>query len=380
MVSMAPRFRESYQFDSGLEQAVIDLVRVGSTGFGSGVRQLATRLVRSVPPGVANPGAFREELHEALSQAVQNTGLRFTSGELPHDPEGSHPLAFVDPIPDGADLVLPPEASAALRDVVDERLKLDLLARAGVGPTRSLLLSGPPGVGKTMTARWLAEKIGVPLVTMDLSAVVSSYLGSSGRNIRSVLDYAKSGSCVLLLDEFDAIAKKRDDDTDIGELKRVVNVVLVELDRWPDTSLLVAATNHPQLLDGAVERRFDHHIEIPLPGEAERIKILQALAQGSSVDAPTITVVGAVTRGASGSDLARLWNNVRRRSILRGHPCDQELLEEVAWGPRAAGSDRDRLWLMLADHLGMSSRQIASRAGVSHPTVSSAIKRARAST
>ena len=103
----------------------------------------------------------------------------------------------------------------------------------------------------------LASRIGVPLVSIDLASVVSSFLGTSGRNIRVAFDYAKSGQCVLLLDEFDALAKRRDDDTDIGELKRIVNVVLLELDRWPDTSLLVAATNHPQLLDPAVGRRFD---------------------------------------------------------------------------------------------------------------------------
>jgi DNA-binding transcriptional ArsR family regulator len=375
---MAARFRESYQFETGLEQAVVDLVRVGATGFGSGVRQLATRLVRSVPPGVSDPEAFRKDLHEALSLSAQPAALRFAPGELPRDSEATHPLAFVDPMPSGSGLTLPADAAPTLRDVVEEHQKAELLFRAGISPTHTLLLSGPPGVGKTMTARWLAQEIGVPLVTMDLSSVVSSYLGNSGRNIRSVLDYAKTGRCVLLLDEFDAIAKKRDDDTDIGELKRVVNVVLVELDRWPQSSLLVAATNHPQLLDGAVERRFDHHVELGLPSEAERLQILLNLALGCQVNEDVLQVSASVMSGFTGSDLTRLWNNVRRRSVLRGRPCEEELLEEVAWGSRAAGSDRDRLWLMLAEHLGMSVRQIAARAGVSHPTVSSALKRARA--
>ena len=88
-----------------------------------------------------------------------------------------------------------------------------------------------------MTARWLAQQIDAPLVTMNLSAVVSSFLGNSGKNIRSVLNYASSGQCILFLDEFDAIAKRRDDDTDIGELKRVVSVILMELDRWASSSL-----------------------------------------------------------------------------------------------------------------------------------------------
>jgi Cdc6-like AAA superfamily ATPase len=338
VVTVTARFRETYQFEAGLEQAVLDLVRVGSGGFASGVRQLATRLMRAVPPGVIDPNEFRASLQVAISQAGASTGLRYASGELPVDVDGTHPLVSVDPLPDGSGLVLPVHAAAVLREVVEERHRADALLAAGIGPARSLLLSGPSGVGKTMAARWLAQEIGVPLVTMDLANAVSSYLGNSGRNIRSILDYAKSGSCVLLLDEFDAIAKRRDDDTDIGELKRVVNVVLVELDRWSDSSLLVAATNHPQLLDGAIERRFDHHVTLTHPSEIERGQILECLAQGAEIEDPSILrLVAAATEGATGSDLTRMWNKVRRRAILRGRATSHELLEEVAWGAPVTG-------------------------------------------
>ncbi len=375
---MTHRFRESYHFETGLEQAVIDLVRVGSSGFSSGVRQLATRLVRSVPPGVADVEGFRSAVHEAISASAKGVGLRFASGEVPVD-EVSNPLVSVDPLPNGDGLVLAPDPTTYLNEVVEERRRAAELARAGVDLTRSILLSGPPGVGKTMAASWLADRIGVPLVSMDLSGVVSSLLGSSGRNIKSVLDYAKSGTCVLLLDEFDAIAKRRDDDTDIGELKRVVNVILMELDRWPDTSLLVAATNHPQLLDPAVGRRFDREVNLALPGYGERQAILAWLAAGSDVhDSRIIRVMAEISDGSSGSDLTRLWKTARRRSVLNGTSTAHELLEEASRRSQPGSPGRDKLWLLLADQLGMSNRQIASRAGVSHPTVSAALKRARA--
>ena len=378
LVSMAQRFRESYHFDAGLEQAVIDLVRVGSTGFGSGVRQLATRLARTVPPSVEDPERFRTALYDALSQTSARTGLRFAPGELPTDDGSTHALARVDPQPDGSGLALAKETMTALNEITQERQRAPELIRAGVSLTRTVLLDGPPGVGKTMTARWLAEHIGVPLVTMDLSAVVSSFLGSSGRNIRSVLDYGKSGDCVLLLDEFDAIAKRRDDDTDIGELKRVVNVILVELDRWPDSNLLVAATNHRHLLDPAVGRRFDRHIELGLPGKDQRLEILTYLAIGSDAEnSPVIDVIAEVTDGLTGSDIARLWNTARRRAVLDDHKTTDELAKEAGRYAGTKGAARDRLWLLMSNNLGISIRQIAATAGVSHPTVSAAIKRSK---
>ena len=151
-------------------------------------------------------------------------------------------------------------------------------------------------------------------MSIDLATVVSSFLGNSGRNIRASFEYAKSGPCVLLLDEFDTVAKRRDDDTDIGELKRIVNVVLLELDRWPDTSLLVAATNHPQLLDPAVGRRFDRRIEFELPGQLQRRRILDHLVAGADVDDHEILdLATALTEGYTGSDLMRLWQRIRRR-------------------------------------------------------------------
>ena len=180
---------------------------------------------------------------------------------------GAGPLVDVDVSPDGSGLVLPPKVQAELDEIVLEQKRDSLLALRGMTPSHSALFSGPPGVGKTLASRWVARRrVALPLVSLDLAAVLSSYLGTSGRNIRDVLNFAKSTPCVLLLDEFDALAKARDDDSDVGELKRIVNVLLVELDRWESRSFLIAATNHAQLLDPAIGRRFDRIINFPLPG------------------------------------------------------------------------------------------------------------------
>lgn len=133
-------------------------------------------------------------------------------------------------------------------------------------------------MGKTLTARWLAAKLEVLLYVLDLTAVMSSLLGRSGNNLRTALDFAKRSPCVLLLDEIDAIAKRRSDDTDIGELKRLVTVILQEVDEWPATGLLLAATNHPELIDPALWRRFDLVVEFKMPDIAAiRVAVKQFL-------------------------------------------------------------------------------------------------------
>lgn len=373
---MARQTKMSYQTDDGLERAVLDLVRVGTRGHGPGVRQLASRLLRAVPPAVSHPEAFRSALHEAMITTHHGTELRFTGGALPTEGDTTLELVEVDATPDGDSLVLHPTSMAHLSEVVAEWSRRADLQRAGVGLSRTVLLSGPPGVGKTLTARWLAQTLTLPLVTLNLSAVVSSYLGSSGRNIRAVLDYAKSGACVLLLDEFDAIAKRRDDDADVGELKRIVNVVLVELDRWPDTSLLVAATNHAHLLDSAVARRFDRSVELGLPGMEERLAILTYAAAESVEVAPQLLALAAeVCEGYSSSDVVRLWSLVRRRAVLRDVVVEDVLLETIAQISHENGSTRDKVIAALHQRLGLSNRQIGELVGVTHPTVAAALKR-----
>ncbi|MDO3399184.1 ATP-binding protein [Mycolicibacterium neoaurum] len=367
-----------YQEPGGLERALVDLVRVGARGHAAGVRQLAGRLMRAVPPTVSDAAVFRTAIHEALAAAAPTHGLRFDSGAIPADVEGTYSLASVDAMPVGDELVVDERVAAQLREVVAERERLEELARAGVSASRAVLFCGPPGVGKTLATSWIAQQLELPLVTLDLASVVSSYLGSSGRNIKAVLEFAKTGPCVLLLDEFDAVAKRRDDDTDIGELKRIVNVILVELDRWPETSLLVAATNHPQLLDEAVDRRFDRVIHFSLPGDVERRALLRNASSGE-VSVEVTDLAADMWDGHSHSVIMRFWDLCRRRAILHDITTEEVVVGELIAQFPASGS-RSQLWRIAHEQLGMSNRKIATLAGVSHPTVATGIRQAKENT
>ncbi|MEO0857735.1 MAG: ATP-binding protein, partial [Bacteroidota bacterium] len=218
------------------------------------VRRISRRLSKTDPEAAAT-------LYELVSGST--TPLRKAAvPALPTDQDSRlHLVKFEPSVRLGIEPVWTEEVGKVLSDIIQERERADELAERGLLPTRTLLLTGMPGVGKTLAAQWISQSLELPLMTLDLAAVMSSYLGKTGSNLRSVLDYAAKTPCLLLLDEFDAIAKRRGDDVELGELKRLVTVLLQSVDEWPAHGLLVAATNHPELLDPAVWRRFDIVLE-----------------------------------------------------------------------------------------------------------------------
>ncbi len=217
-----------------------------------------------------------------------------------------------------------------LSRLVGERQNVGALLEAGLEPTRTVLFTGPPGVGKTLGARWIARELGLPLMILDLSAVMSSYLGRTGTNLRHVLDYAKSTECVLLLDELDAIAKRRDDSGEIGELKRLVTVLLQQLDDWPSSGLLISATNHSDLLDPAVWRRFEQPVDFGLPEEAGIRVFLEGLFEDVAPDVSSwIDVLALSLGGRSYSDIEREIMLARRSAALNGKGLDHYMSQLV---------------------------------------------------
>lgn len=237
---------------------------------------------------------------------------------LPIDKESRYALVNLEEPISIASPVLSEYTQKQIDDFLKERELISQFIQAGITPPNSMLLSGQPGVGKTYIAHWVANQLNLPLITLDLATSISSYLGRSGQNIRSVFDYAKAQPSVLFLDELDAIAKRRDDSGDLGELKRLVNVLLKEIDDYPVTSVIIGATNHPELLDKAIWRRFDRTLTIEMPETQERKQLINRHLDGyiDKIDTDTVEYIASTTNGINSADICKLCEHIKRQFIL----------------------------------------------------------------
>jgi hypothetical protein len=237
----------------------------------------------------------------------------------PVDRETGAPLAEIHfPVESSRKLVFDEVLGTAVERVMEEWVHADRLEELGASPPRACMLFGKPGTGKTKLGYWLAERLGLPLVIARLDGLMSSFLGTTARNIGSLFDFANRYRCVLLLDEFDALAKLRDDPQEVGEIKRVVNAVLQNLDRRATTGFTVAITNHEGLLDPAVWRRFEVRIHVPVPEYGERREILRQYLEPVAVEDSTLRVVATISEGMTGGDLEAMARSVKRFIAIHG--------------------------------------------------------------
>ncbi|MBI3041810.1 MAG: AAA family ATPase [Betaproteobacteria bacterium] len=190
----------------------------------------------------------------------------------------------------------------------------------GVAGSISLLVYGPPGTGKSRLTRFIAQELGLELYVARLDGLISSFLGSTSKNIRALFDFAAKTPCVLFLDEFDAIAKLRGDSQELGELKRVVNSFIQNLDSLGPQSIVVAATNHEELLDSAVWRRFGYRLELGFPTADLRAQMWSQFLRPIDFGERDLELLVDLSDGFSGSDIQEVCWRLQRRRITTEEP------------------------------------------------------------
>jgi SpoVK/Ycf46/Vps4 family AAA+-type ATPase len=349
-------------------------IRLGLKSEVDGMRLFAAKLVRKYRQSAPDLSRQIDEYLQAapVASPMRKKTIAKADPEIVVENDDAEELALLRIDTAGAVEPLLSEAvRLPIQQLLAERRQSKKLQEMGLEPMRSAVFVGPPGVGKTMTAKWIAAELGLPLLVLDLTAIMSSYLGRTGNNLRAVLNYAKSLPCVLLLDEIDAIAKRRGDMSDVGELKRLVTVILQEIDAWPSTSLLLAATNHAELIDPALWRRFDQTVEFPQPDKHLVEKLLRNLmsSEGKQVVRwlPTITML---LEGNSFSDVERTARQFRKAITLKTASIE-ELVEGLA-RRHAALLDRvsrQDLAKKLTDLTRLSQHKVSDITGVSRDTI-----------
>lgn len=268
-----------------------------------------------------NHGMLARELDALLNAAspgrVPGASTPLTLRPLPKARDDRPLLRVIKPDHALPDLVLGEQLRSSLDDIIRETRSASLLAAYALQPRQRLLFVGPPGTGKSASAHAIASELSLPIAVANLAAITSSYLGDTARNLEAIIGFAEAQPCLLLLDEFDTLAKERGDRDDHGELKRVVATVLQLLEDFRGESVLIATSNHAQLLDEAVWRRFDDVLAFDLPSEMQVRTLLELKLRAAQHRLPVAKLASSLADTAQ-ADIERICYAAIRRMVLAG--------------------------------------------------------------
>lgn len=272
-----------------------------------------------------------------------------------------------------SDLVLAPETTEEVEEFLYEFSQAGKLRNHSLDPRHTVLLVGPPGNGKTSLVEVIASELSLPLLAVRYDAIVDSYLGETSSRIRMLIDFAARTPCVLFFDEFDAIGKERSDTQETGEIKRVVSSLLMQMDRLPSHAIVACATNHPEMLDRAVWRRFQVRLEVFPPSKKE-LKVwyerfVRALDQSTGLTSETFARAMA---GRSMAEIEQFMLDVKRKLVLFGDRLNatqavEQVLARMRNQPGTSGTDEDTHARVPTGKTKPRARKTSSTAGPTPP-------------
>lgn len=323
---------------------LIDLVRAGARGDQSFFRKAVEALVAE------ERAKQHHVLADRLAMYLQQNGS--SQAQLPLGKRNGVPselVAEIEPHRVLDDLILPQAARDACKELVEEQHRADLLRSHGLEPRHRVLLAGPPGNGKTSLAEAIASELAVSLLVVRYESLIASYLGETAVRFSRLFDQVRGQRCVVFFDEFDVVGKERGDIHETGEIKRVVSSLLLQIDALPSYVVVVTATNHPELLDRAVWRRFQLRLRLPRPSVPmiqewlERFERRLGSRLGTSIPA-----LAKKLNGLSFAEVEQFGLDVQRRYVLSLPKADakrivEERLEQWKhrFGVTARGGDED---------------------------------------
>lgn len=282
-----------------------------------------------------NHTKLANELRSLLNDSVSDSNKKKILNKLrdnipiPRDSSKGFPLLTIqETYYTFSDLVLPKETINRLSLIIKEFDSRSLIATYGLKPKQKILFCGPPGTGKTLSASVISSELNLPLVRINLDSIISSYLGETATNLKKIFEFIEKGEWVVLFDEFDNLGKKRDDPYEHGEIKRIVNNIMQLFDYFDGDSIIIASTNHQQLLDKGLWRRFDDVIYFDLPKKSDReklfVKYLSSLKKTNEL-VENFQEYITQTENFSAADIATICKDALKISIINGR---EELTSE----------------------------------------------------
>ena len=296
------------------------LIRAGANGDSGAFRQVSEEVIRE--ERLKQHHLLANDLEQILygnTKPLASNSLSRLMPAVPMDKERGLPLLDIrQPQRSLEELILSRQTLSSVEELLEEHRRQDVLRTYGLRASSKVLFFGPPGCGKTLAAEVIACELDLPLAIVRLDAMVSSFLGETSANLRKVFDFITQYPLVVLFDEFDALGKERSDSSEHGELRRVVNAVLQMMDAYQGNSLMIAATNHEQILDSAVWRRFDDTLEFLLPNPELLPQILQLKLRGvrRQFDTDDAEII-ELFKNNSPADVERVVRRAVKRMILK---------------------------------------------------------------